>query len=184
MAQILIPVPSLVILCGPANSGKSTFAAKHFPPTAVVSSDRCREMVADDEGAIWASPEAFAVFYHIIEARLRYGRLTVADSTAVQPEARKTLIRIARRLRLPTVLIVFNIPEEVCIERDGHRARHVGSTVIHQQGLALQRALGEIATEGHHRVVVLTEADLDRISVEFVPRSQWLEHASRSNPPN
>jgi protein phosphatase len=149
----------------------------------VVSSDRCREIVADDEGAIWASPEAFEVFYHIIEARLQYERLTVADSTAVQQVARKTLIRIARRLRLPTVLIVFNIPEEVCIERDGHRVRHVDNTVIHQQWLAQQRALGEIATEGHHRVVVLTEADLDRVSVEFVPRAERQEHASRSKPP-
>lgn len=182
MTPIIIPIPSLVILCGPASSGKSTFAAKHFPRASIVSSDRCREMVADDEGAIWASPEAFAVFHQIIEARSGFGRLTVADSTAVQPEARKTLIRIARRLGIPTVLIAFHIPEDICLQRDRHRARHVDAAVIHQQCVAFQRALDDMGAEGYRQVVVLTAADLDRVSVELVPGTERRVDRTRSRP--
>ena len=47
-----IPELCLVALIGPTGSGKSSFAASHFKPTEVVSSDVCRAMVADD--ATWA----------------------------------------------------------------------------------------------------------------------------------
>jgi len=47
--RLTVPEPCLVILCGPAGSGKSTFAVRNFPETSVVSSDRCRAMIADDE---------------------------------------------------------------------------------------------------------------------------------------
>ena len=69
--RLRIPNPSLVVLCGPAGSGKSTFAARHFPPTAIVSSDRCRAMLADDERDLSVSPEAFRLF-HTITMRERW----------------------------------------------------------------------------------------------------------------
>src|ERR1043165_3362479 len=37
--------PSVVVLCGPAGCGKSTFAARHFRPTQIISSDHCRALV-------------------------------------------------------------------------------------------------------------------------------------------
>ena len=47
--QILdIPDFSLVVLIGATGSGKSTFAARHFLPTEVVSSDQARAFVSDD----------------------------------------------------------------------------------------------------------------------------------------
>jgi len=126
-------------------------------------------MIADDETDMTVSPEAFEIFHHTIDARLQHGRLAVADSTAVNPDARAALIRIARRRRVPTSLVAFNIPEEVCFMWDARRTRHVGQDVIHRQWVALQRALGEIGQEGHQQVVVLGEADLDQVLVEFKP---------------
>ena len=49
MAKLTIPELSLVVLVGPSGAGKSTFARTHFRPTEVVSSDRCRGLVSDDE---------------------------------------------------------------------------------------------------------------------------------------
>ncbi len=170
MPHVVLAVPSLVILCGPASSGKSTFAAKHFLPTMVVSSDRCRAMIADDEANIAVSREAFALFHQIIDARLQHGRLTVADSTAVQRDARRALIQIARRRGVPTTLVVFNIPEELSLRWDAQRARHVAPAVIHQHWVAFQRALGEIGNEGHRQIVLLDEAEVDQVSVAFEPR--------------
>ncbi len=43
--NIKIPELSLVTLVGVSGSGKSTFAARHFLPTEVLSSDFCRGLV-------------------------------------------------------------------------------------------------------------------------------------------
>ncbi|MGB6325510.1 MAG: AAA family ATPase [Methylocella sp.] len=40
--NIEIPDFSLIVLIGSTGLGKSTFAAKHFLPTEVISSDHCR----------------------------------------------------------------------------------------------------------------------------------------------
>ena len=48
--RIELPDESLVLLVGAAGSGKSTFAARHFTATQVVSSDRMRALIGDDPG--------------------------------------------------------------------------------------------------------------------------------------
>lgn len=107
--RLRIPDPSLVILCGPAGSGKSTFAKKHFPETAIVSTDRLRAMIADDESNMAVSGEAFDLFHQIVHTRLRRGRLAVADSTALSKDARRELRQLGRRARVPVILIVFDV---------------------------------------------------------------------------
>ena len=44
-----LPSPCVVVLVGPGASGKSTWAAAHFPPDTVVSSDRLRALVGAGE---------------------------------------------------------------------------------------------------------------------------------------
>ena len=166
--RLRIPDPSLVVLCGPAASGKSTFAHRHFIETAIVSSDRCRAMIADDERNIAVSREAFALFHQIIESRLRYRRLTVADSTALQADARRTLRQLAGRMEIPAVLIVFDLQEETCCQWDERRSRRVGRPVIHQQWTRLQQALRQVHEEGYSQVVMLGEAELSKTRVEIV----------------
>ena len=39
-AVLEVPALCLVLLVGPSSAGKSMFAARHFRPTEVVSSDR------------------------------------------------------------------------------------------------------------------------------------------------
>jgi len=163
--QITIPKSSLVILCGPAACGKTTFARRHFRHTAIVSSDRCRAMLTDREHAIWASPEAFELFYLILDKRLKFGRLTVADSTALSKDARRKLRRIARRHNRPTMLIVFNIPKNVCLERDRSRRRRVGTEVIERHTARLSDALNEIERETYDAVYILNEKDVDEAKV-------------------
>src|SRR5207249_10899836 len=62
--------PSVVVLCGPAACGKSTFAVRHFRPTQIISSDHCRALVCDDEQDQRFQPQAFALLHFIIEQRL------------------------------------------------------------------------------------------------------------------
>ncbi|HEY2803320.1 MAG TPA: AAA family ATPase, partial [Actinomycetota bacterium] len=96
MKQIKLPELSLVVLIGTSGSGKSTFAAKHFAPTEVLSSDFCRALVGDDENDQSVTKEAFEILHDIAGTRLQLGRLTVVDATSVPPDARKPLVQLAR----------------------------------------------------------------------------------------
>ena len=71
--QLNIPDFSLVVLIGGTGSGKSTFAAKHFSPTEILSSDRCRALDADDENDQRATGDAFEVLYTIAASALLRG---------------------------------------------------------------------------------------------------------------
>lgn len=166
--RLHIPRFALVVLCGPAGSGKSTFAARHFPATAVVSSDRCRAMLADDEDNRAVSREAFDLFHTIIDRRLRFGRLAVADSTALRREARAVLLEIGRRYGAPVEVIVFDVAEDRCYHHDTLRARRVGRPVIAQQVRLLHEALRMIPQEGFDAVTILDEAQARRVTVELV----------------
>ena len=70
-----IPDFSLVVLIGATGSGKSTFAAKHFLPTEVISSDYCRGLVSDDVNDQGVSADAFEIVRAIAEKRLKNRRL-------------------------------------------------------------------------------------------------------------
>src|SRR5712691_10360740 len=74
-----LPRRTLLVLCGPAGSGKSTFAARRFKATMIVSSDRCREMICDDVSNQQVNRDTFDLFYYIIRKRMYLGRFTVAD---------------------------------------------------------------------------------------------------------
>jgi protein phosphatase len=158
--SIAVPDLSLVVLVGVSGSGKSTFAARHFRPTEVLSSDFCRGLVADDEGDQSATADAFAVLHAIAGTRLRRGRLTVVDATNVQAEARKPLVALAREHHVLPVAIVFDLPGEVCAARNAARPdRDFGPHVLRNQRAQLRRSLRGLQREGFRRVVVLRSAE-------------------------
>jgi protein phosphatase len=164
---IIIPRNTLVVLCGPAGCGKSTFAARHFLPTQIVSSDNCRALVSDDPTNQAVSGHAFELMYFIIEKRLYLGRLTVADATNLKREDRKPLIRIARRYRFNSAAIVFNLPLDVCLARNKARARVVPEEALRAQYELLVRTLQTINREGFDYVYVLDESAQSNASVKI-----------------
>ena len=163
--DLLIPQPSLVVLIGPSGSGKSTFAARHFRPTEVISSDSCRALVSDDENNQAATPAAFRIVHAIARERLRARRLTVVDATNVQPVSRKPFVAMARKGNVPVLAIVFNLPEQLCVQRNGNRShRSLPADVIHRQYDQMQRSLSGLSGEGFDRVHTLDSA----VAVESV----------------
>ncbi len=74
--------PSIVVLCGPAACGKSTFAARHFRPTQVISSDAARALVCDDERDQRFQAQAFALIHFLIGQRLS---INTQPATALMP---------------------------------------------------------------------------------------------------
>ena len=107
---IEIPEFALVLLVGASGTGKSTFAARHFLPTQVISSDTCRGLVSDDVDDQSATPDAFDVLHYIVGTRLRRGLLTVVDATNVQQRARAELVRIAKSHDVLATAVVLDVP--------------------------------------------------------------------------
>jgi protein phosphatase len=162
---------TLVVLIGPSGCGKSTFARKHFKPTEVMSSDGFRALVSDDENDQSATDDAFAALHFVAARRLARARLTVIDATNVQPEARKTLVALAREYHVLPVAIVLDLPERVCHERNRSRPdRSFGPHVIRNQKSQLHRSLRGLGREGFRHVHVLTTQDeIDAALIERQP---------------
>ena len=147
---------TLVVLIGPSGSGKSTFAQQHFKPTEVVSSDACRAMVADDEADQAATTAAFAVLHCILEQRLRAGRTTVVDATNVQAKARRPLLELAVRYHRPSMAVLFELPPQVCKERNRQRKdRVIGDFVVDRQCAQAPISEGVLSHEGFDSVIIL-----------------------------
>jgi protein phosphatase len=171
--QIRLNPRTLIVLCGIAGSGKSTFARKFFKRTQVVSSDHCRAMISDNPANQAVSKHAFELFHYIIEKRLLLGRLTVADATSLSREARRKLLDLGRKYGFKTVVIIFDIPIDICIKRDMERPRKVGEQVIRNQYLAFLEAKKSIPSEGFDEIYILDEVTLDTavIKIEWVRRT-------------
>ncbi len=169
--KIAIPELCLVALIGATGSGKSSFASRHFKPTEVVSSDACRAMVSDDANDQAATPDAFVVLNFITDTRLRAGRLTVIDATSVQPQARKSLVALARENNCLPVAIVLNMPEGLCLARnEGRPDRSFGPHVVRQQAQQLRRSLRGLKREGFRYVFVLNSPEeVEAVTIERVP---------------
>jgi polynucleotide kinase-phosphatase len=158
MTELAIPDMALVVLVGASGSGKSTFAARHFAPTQVLSSDFCRGLVANDENDQSATSDAFDVLHYVAGKRLAAGRLTVVDATNVQRDARAPFVALAREHNVLPVAIVLDTPESECVRRNADRPdRDFGAHVVHRQCAELRRSLRFLAKEGFRRVHVLRD---------------------------
>jgi protein phosphatase len=182
MTEIAVPELSLVVLIGASGSGKSTFAARHFKPTEVVSSDACRALVGDDPNDQSVTKEAFAILHAIAGARLALGRLTVIDATNVQPDARAPLVRLAREHHVLPVAIVLDVTAEMAHERNASRPdRAFGPHVVRRQGNLLRRSLKHLQREGFRRVTVLHgQEEIDAATIVREPA--WTDRSTLHGP--
>jgi len=169
--QLTIPDFALVVLMGASGSGKSTFAARHFRATEILSSDQCRGLVADDETDQSASKDAFDVLYAIAEKRLAARRLTVIDATNLRREDRAKGVALARKFHALPVALVLDVPANVAVERNRARPdRQFGARVVHEHVRMLRSSLRNLRTEGYRVVHVLdSQEKLDAVSIAREP---------------
>jgi len=173
--EIVIPDPSLIVLVGAAGAGKSTFAARHFAPDEILSSDRFRAMVSGDEANQAATKAAFAVLHEVLERRLSDGRLAVIDATSIEPSARRTLLARARAAGIQATAIVLDLPATTVLARNASRpARVVDKAVVRRQLHRLRASLDGpdpvMSREGFAAVVILRDpAEVDRVTIRRHP---------------
>ena len=179
---IEIPEFALVLLVGASGTGKSTFAAKHFLPTEVVSSDRMRGWVADDESDQSATADAFDVLHYVVEKRLKARRFTVVDATNVQPESRKSLVALAKRYHALSVAIIFDLPEALAVARNAERPdRQFGAGPVRRQMQSLKRSLKGMQREGIRFVSKLCSPE--EVDAVTIARTRlWTDRQDETGP--
>ena len=154
MTTIEVPDPSLVLLVGAAGAGKTTFAARHFAPDEVLSSDAYRALVSGDEANQKVSRVAFSILHRDLERRLRTGQLTVVDG-ATWADGKATSSSSA-----------------VVLARNATRSRRVDEAVVRSQLERVRTTAGEgvLAGEGCATVWIgRTPEAIDAVLIQRVP---------------
>jgi predicted kinase len=169
--ELSIPDPSLVVLMGAAGAGKSTFAARHFDPSEVLSSDAYRAQISGDPANQTVTRAAFGRLHRDLTRRLDARQLSVVDATNLGRAARRVLLRLAAAGAVPAVGIVFDLPVDVILARNAARTARVVDEAIVLQHLAQVRTMiddpeTDVRAEGFSLVTILRDpAEVDGLTV-------------------
>ena len=147
-AAVPLPDPALIVLVGPSGSGKSCWAAEHYRPAEVVSSDRLRAVVGSGEHDLDASADAFALLDQIVAARLRRGLTAVVDTLGLDPARRLGYLALARNTGLPAVAVLFDTDPAECRRRNRARDPAVPAPALEGQLRRMRATATEIRRRG------------------------------------
>lgn len=118
---------NLYLLCGPAASGKSTWAMKQAngEDKIWVSRDAVRFAMFDENDDYFAKErQVFKEWIHRIQSALDDPEVTdvFADATHVTATSRaKTLRNLQLGTNVRVIPVVFKTPREVCLQRNNRR---------------------------------------------------------------
>jgi alkanesulfonate monooxygenase SsuD/methylene tetrahydromethanopterin reductase-like flavin-dependent oxidoreductase (luciferase family)/predicted kinase len=155
---VTLPDPALVVLIGPSGSGKSVWAAEHYRPHEVVSSDRLRAVVGSGEHDLEASDDAFALLDQIVAARLRRGLTAVVDTLGLDPARRRSYLTLARNSGMPAVAVLLDTDPAECRRRNRARDQGVPAAALDGQLRRMRTAMAEIGGEGWDLVTTGAQA--------------------------
>jgi predicted kinase len=139
----------IVVLIGLPGSGKSTYL-DHLG-VGGLSSDAIRKLLADDETDQTIHQQVFETLRYLLRQRMMLGReVTYIDATNLTPAERHPYIAIGRAYGCEIEAVFFDVPLDVCLERNRNRPR-----AVPQEALRLMSAKLRIPTvdEGFTRII-------------------------------
>lgn len=145
--------PRVIVLVGLPGSGKSTYIKQYNLPA--LSSDALRQLLADDETDQSIHGRVFAAIRYLLRQRIAIGRpVTYIDATHLTPAERRPYVVMGRRLGFQVEALFFDVPPEVCKQRNRSRPRVVPDEVIDAMAARLVRPS---RAEGFARVWVIKQ---------------------------
>jgi predicted kinase len=123
--------PTLIMLCGPQGSGKSTWAKKYVtehPDTKYLSTDDIWQSIGSIEDRSIASV-VYPILTRRCEAALQAGQSVILDATFVKRAWRKDYVKLGRRLNAKLVAHVFNTDKKTLMERIEKRVKVGGMNI-------------------------------------------------------
>jgi predicted kinase len=149
-------MPKLIVTVGLPASGKSTWLAQRG--INAISSDELRRWLADDPTVQHIHRIVFGAVRYLIVQRLKIGRPeTYIDATSLTRWERRPYIRLGQLYHCDVEALFFDIPLEICIERNNSRDRVVPNEAIRAMALKLMPPRVE---EGFSAVRIVSQTEL------------------------
>ena len=167
------PKGAVVLSIGLPGSGKSTWFKRHN--ILPLSSDMVRILLFDDVTEQRHQDLVFSTLRSMLRARLVARRPSnYLDATNLSPHERRSWIKLAHDFGYEAHAVFFDVPPEVCMERNRRRERNVPEDVMMRMASKLRPPKFE---EGFAKITVVrlkkrdSEPGAAAASQEFAPET-------------
>ena len=181
-ARTRAPKGAVVLAIGLPGSGKSTWFKRHN--LIPLSSDLMRTLLFDDVTEQRYQDLVFSTLRSLLRARMIAKRpWNHVDATNLSPKERRSWIKLAHDFGYDAHAVFFDVPTEVCIERNQKRGRNVPDDVIHRMAAKLRAPKFE---EGFSKITIVklkkSAADASPVEVPTEPQAEVEENAPTHEP--
>jgi predicted kinase len=128
---------AIVLAIGLPGSGKSSWFKRHS--IIPLSSDLIRGLLFDDPTEQRYQDLVFSTLRAMLRARMIAGRpWNYIDATNLSPKERHSWIKMAKDFGYEAHAVFFDVPTEVCMERNRMRSRNVPDEIMQRMGQKLR----------------------------------------------